>query len=170
MEDTRTCAVCGASIAGRRCDTVYCSVECRKKAKSKRQRKHRLDEANGGPTTYRTYQYISGHWDKYFAKILRTKRYHHKNTGVAVDITPEDVIEVLKSQDYRCALSGVPLTCRLTSGVIYHTNASIDRINAGEDYTKSNIQLVAAALNNFRGNLSVEEFVAWCISVAQHHK
>lgn len=160
--EPRLCVVCQKDISGMRVDAKYCGKACREKVK----RASRAKEPNG---TSRTYAYVNNNWHRYFAKLLRTKRYHYRDTEVEVSITPEDLIELLKEQNYRCALSGMPLSCRMVSGVVYHTNGSIDRINAGGPYSKDNVQIVAAALNNFRTNLSVEEFIGWCSAVAEFH-
>lgn len=74
----------------------------------------------------------------------------------------------LKKQDYRCALSGVQLTCELRVGKRFLTNASVDRIEAGGPYTPDNIQLVCRALNSWRSDLTVDEFVDWCRKVVEH--
>jgi hypothetical protein len=46
-------------------------------------------------------------------------------------LSREIILGQLEKQDYKCALSGVQLTCILEKGIITQTNASIDRINAG---------------------------------------
>lgn len=83
--------------------------------------------------------------------------------------TPRDVLfRVLARQDYRCALSGVPLTCILEKGRFVPTNASVDRIVAGGPYTEDNVQLVCAVLNLWRGDTPVEEFIRWCKTVTNY--
>ena len=73
-----------------------------------------------------------------------------------------------KEQNGKCALSGEELTCLLTKGSICKTNASIDRIVAGGPYTKDNIQLVCRALNSWRGDTDLMEFIEWCRKVVQY--
>ena len=68
----------------------------------------------------------------------------------------------LEKQDFKCALSGVPLTCKLEKGVSCPTNASVDRIVAGGPYTADNIQMVCRALNAWRSDTTVTDFVEWC--------
>lgn len=162
----RICEECPTDISEKRKDARFCSAECRLKAKNRRSSERRTAD---GKNTERAYKYVNNNWNRYFAKILRTKRYHHKNKGTELTITPEELVEILKQQDYRCALSGTPMSCRLQTGVRYHTNASVDRINPGGPYNRTNVQLVCSALNGFRGDISVEEFIGWCISVARHH-
>jgi len=83
-------------------------------------------------------------------------------------LTKELILKKLEEQNYKCALSGVQLTCKLERGVKCPTNASVDRVEAGGPYTEDNIQVVCRALNSWRADLSVEEFVDWCRLVVQH--
>jgi hypothetical protein len=75
----------------------------------------------------------------------------------------------LQEQDFKCALSGVQLTCDLSKGVVSQTNASVDRIVAGGPYTEDNIQMVCRALNQWRADTSVVDFVAWCRKVVEYN-
>jgi hypothetical protein len=84
-------------------------------------------------------------------------------------LSREIILEQLEKQDYRCALSGVQLTCILEKGVTTQTNASIDRINAGGAYTSDNIQMVCVALNHWRADTAVPDFVEWCRKVVNFH-
>lgn len=77
---------------------------------------------------------------------------------------------VLGNQGYRCALSGVPMTCILKRGTKCKTNASIDRIDAGADYSLDNIQLVCSALNSWRSDTELPEFIWFCKRVAEYNK
>jgi hypothetical protein len=77
------------------------------------------------------------------------------------------LLEVLEEQDGRCALTGVKLTNILVKNRKVWTNASIDRIVSGGPYIRSNIQLVCAAVNGFRSQMSIEEFRQWCRMVVQ---
>ena len=87
---------------------------------------------------------------------------NRKNLSVA------ELVETLEKQNFKCALSGEPLTCKLEFGTVSKTNASIDRINAGGPYTKENIQLVCSIVNNLRVDMTVDEFIDWCRKVADH--
>ena len=106
------------------------------------------------------YKRINGDWDAYFKHLLSTK--------VNSDLTPRKLINILKKQNYRCALSGMPLTCSIIRGVPSRTNVSIDRLSAGGVYNRYNVQLVCRAINSFRGNMTVDEFINWCKKVAKY--
>lgn len=113
-------------------------------------------------TTEGQYKRISGRWDKYFNRLIRAKPERRET------LTPQDLIDILIHQDYRCALTGVELTCQLENGVVSQTNASIDRLEAGGPYTKDNIQLVCRAVNSFRRNVTIDEFKWWCKKVTEY--
>mgnify|MGYP003639013641 FL=1 len=101
----------------------------------------------------------NGNWDMYFKHLLSKKE---------GDLTSLDLIKILDKQDGKCALSGEELTCTRIRGEVSRTNASIDRINAGEEYNVDNVQLVCRAVNSFRNNLTVADFINWCKKVAKH--
>ena len=99
-------------------------------------------------------------WNRYFIHLLSTKKGH--------DLTPTQLIGKIAEQDYKCALSGIELTCVHIRGKTILTNASIDRINAGKEYNYENVQLVCRAINSFRGDMTVEEFIYWCTQVTNY--
>jgi len=101
-------------------------------------------------------------WDSYFRKLIQ-------KTDKRKSLTVRILNDILQEQDGLCALSGVPLT-RITGYGVISTNASIDRIKAGGDYTKDNIRLVCSYVNSFRGNLSDEQFRWWCKRVVDNGK
>ncbi len=84
-------------------------------------------------------------------------------------LTLDTLLQKLEDQNFLCALSGVPLTCTLEKGIVHKTNATVDRIVAGGSYTPDNIQLVCRAVNSFRNNTSVEEYIEWCRIVTEYH-
>lgn len=114
----------------------------------------------GKETTETQYKKISGSWERYFSRLL--------NHGRRGQITREELIQVLTRQDGKCALSGIPLTCLLENGKKFTTNASIDRIVAGQEYSINNVQLVCSALNSFRNDTDLDEFIWFCQKVTEH--
>jgi hypothetical protein len=140
------CKECKKKFITQRWDSVYCSIECNRSAKKRRE-----------------YGRNEGNWEWYFKGLLHG-RVDRKN------IKSKDLLKILKKQDYKCALSGVKLTCVKIYGDtnITWTNASIDRIIAGKEYNINNIQLVCRALNSFRGVLPVKEYIDWCKKVTEN--
>ncbi len=143
--ESRFCLVCGAEFKPRTSLHTFCTTTCKGKWKY----------LTGVESTEKQYKKISGNWYRYCARLLGRR----KGRG---DLTINQLLELLKQQDYKCALSGVDLTCQLEKGVKCKTNASLDRIKAGEPYTMENIQFVCAAVNSWRADTDLDEFIWFC--------
>lgn len=149
----KNCAVCGTAFVPRSGVHKFCSTPCKGKWKY----------MTGELTTESQYRLISGNWYRYCARLL----YYGGRKRDKLSV--ETLLRKLEAQNYKCALTGVPLTCKLEKGVVCRTNASVDRIVAGGPYTEDNIQLVCRAVNMWRGDLPVGAFVKWCRLVIAHH-
>ena len=147
VDHVKTCPTCGATFAVRNNFHRYCSPSCRTPTFS-------------GSTEWQ-YSRVSGNWHRYFQRLC-TRSFNRAG------LTPSDLIQLLERQGGRCALSGVELTCNLQRGVVCKTNASIDRIVPQRGYMVENIQLVCAALNSFRADTPIDEFIDWCRKVAEY--
>ncbi len=110
------------------------------------------------------YSRISNNWRRYMSRLLYSSG--TKRTGLTVEI----LLNLLEKQNYKCALSGVDLTCLLTKGQKCLTNASVDRIIPGGPYTETNIQLVCVAVNRWRADLPQSEFIRWCKLITKHQE
>lgn len=149
----RACKVCGTEVLMSKAQK-FCSVECKGKWKYLTKK----------VTTDSQYKLISGNWSRYLTRLLYFGG-RRRN-----ELTKEILLKILERQNYKCALSGVDLTCKLEKGTNFWTNASVDRIKAGGSYTEDNIQLVCKAINFWRNTLTVAEFVDWCKKVVDHNK
>ena len=150
---TKECVVCKKTFKPTSGINKFCTSAC----------KGRWKYMTEQVTTDTQYTKISGNWSRYLARLLYCGG--RKRGGLTRDV----LLELLEAQDYKCALSGIQLTCQLSRGVVYPYNVSIDRIEAGGPYTKENIQLVCRSVNSFRNNTSVEDFISICTKVAQHN-
>lgn len=146
---TKTCPNCNKIFVGI-AKQRFCSEPCKGEYKY----------TSGSVTTDSQYSRISGNWRKYFQRLCC-------RSNKRADISAEECLELLEKQKGKCALSGVELTCKLEKGVKFKTNASLDRIEAGGPYIKENVQLVCSALNSWRGDTDLSEFVWWCRKVTQ---
>lgn len=144
------CYHCNKVILGARALQRFCSTECRRKD----------EKARNPDRVKKRYEQLSGNWESYFKRLLAIE---NRKT-----LTIDDLFQVYAQQKGYCALTGQPLTCVMERGVRHWTNASIDRLIAGEGYTKDNIQLVCAAVNSWRGNQPLDQFISWCKLVAKH--
>ena len=136
------CAVCNKEFETVHPRYVCCCAECGKT--------HKVNMR---------YKRESGNWELYFKHLLSKKE---------TNITAKELVELLKKQKGKCMLSGALLTCEKVKGKYVKTNASIDRIIAGGGYNIENIQLVCRAVNSFRHDLTISEFITWCKRVAKN--
>ncbi len=134
------CKQCGKLFDAVGTTQVFCSSKCTRKFHTK--------------STQYQYDRISGNWSKYFSRLVAQKGRE--------SLTKEMMVELLVKQEYKCALSGIELTCNLEHGIVCLTNASIDRIEAGGPYILENIQLVCRQVNTMKWTLSEEELLWWC--------
>lgn len=139
----RTCITCNTEFETNHPKYLNCSPECNKV--------YRVNQR---------YARENHDWDRYYKHLLSKKQNH--------TLTVAQLISKTAEQDYKCALSGVELTCIHKRGTTILTNASIDRINAGKEYNYDNIQIVCRAVNNFRTDMPVDEYINWCMRVAFH--
>lgn len=153
QRDYKECLYCQKSFLPLTSVHRFCSESC----------KGHYKYVDKTVTTEKQYHKISGNWKKYLQRLL------YCNGRKRDSLTVESLLEILEKQDYKCALSGVELTCQLEVGKDFLTNASVDRIEAGGPYIKENIQLVCKVLNKFRVNTDLEEFIWWCKKVAEHN-
>lgn len=148
----RICPNCGTNFLGIKTQ-IFCTESCKGEHKYVSK-----------ITTTSQYERISGNWKKYLQRLLYAGGKKRENLLV------EDLLEILEAQNYRCALSGMELTCKLEVGKDFKTNVSVDRIDAGGPYIKENIQLVCKALNSFRRDTNLKEFIWWCKKVSEFNE
>jgi hypothetical protein len=82
------------------------------------------------------------------------------------------LLELLRKQNGKCALTGMPLTFQAAKGDSAPYNASIDcviPISRGGKYEDGNIRLVCAAVNRWRSNTDDEQFIQLCRAVVKHN-
>lgn len=148
----KPCKTCGEIFKPNSGAQLYCSVECG------------FGSSRYHHQTPKQYKLITNNWSRYLSRLLYS-------AGRRKDsLTRDDLLDLLEKQNYKCALSGVELTCLLEKGKRFWTNASVDRIKAGGPYTKDNVQLVCRGLNSWRSSIPVEEFIWWCEQVVNHSK
>ena len=147
----KLCVICQEPFQPRSGIHKFCSSTCKEKQ----------NQLTGSMSVEKQYERISGNWGAYFTRLITAKR---KEDG----LTTQDLLFILQKQDYKCALTGIRLTCLLELGTVCKTNASIDRLEAGGLYCADNIQLVCRAVNSFRNDLDLSTFIWWCKQVAAY--
>jgi hypothetical protein len=149
--DLFVCEMCGDEFLPYRKSQRFCCSRCQLRSRKR----------DGSGRVVHQYELISGNWRKYFNRLLQMRE--RKKS-----LTLDDCIALLEKQEYRCALTGVPLTCLLKRGEKTNTNASLDRIRPEKGYHPSNVQIVCVAVNRLRVDMSVKEFRSWCKKVVDH--
>lgn len=148
----RQCLSCRTDFQPRSGRHRFCSDTCKGAYKYK----------IGLVTTDSQYKLISNDWRRYLQRLTYAKG--------RTDLTVETLLGILEAQDYKCALSGVGLTCVLNKGMTHFTNASIDRIKPGGPYSEENIRLVCRIANIMKWNMLDQELLDWCERITSFAK
>lgn len=88
-------------------------------------------------------------------------------------ITLDDVLQIFKVQDGKCAYTGWPLdisrnqTGRKVGHETRIKHASLDRLDNTKGYVLGNVQMVCARVNLMKSTLNEHEFIGLCKAVAQ---
>ena len=93
----------------------------------------------------------------YFKKLNRHKR--------KFTITIKYVANLLEKQNYKCALSGLPITLCSRDNT-----ASLDRINNKKGYIKRNVQWVHKDVNRMKSDFTQNNFIILCKNIAKYNK
>jgi 5-methylcytosine-specific restriction endonuclease McrA len=91
------------------------------------------------------------------------KRGHPPKQGRSNEpkMTNSTLRAILKEQDYRCALTGLPLTPATAN--VDHTTP----LSRGGEHTPANAQVILDYVNAAKGSMTNEEFIEMCVAVAQ---
>lgn len=84
-----------------------------------------------------------------------------KRKGISFSITLDDLSGMFESQKGLCALSGIPMTFKGYTGRV-STNVSVDRKDPHGGYSVDNVQLVCSAINQMKGDLTLEQLGVFC--------
>ena len=108
---------------------------------------------------------ISGH---FWSDITRNA--HSRNLEVTV--TLEGIWNLFLKQNRNCAISGVPLYFEHEMGNRMRDDktASLDRIDSSKGYVEGNVQWIHKNLNAMKSDLSDQELIAWCKTIADYQR
>lgn len=95
-----------------------------------------------------------------------------KSRNKDFDLTIEQVYELYKQQNFKCALTGVHITLNNRRGSYGNPDqGSLDRIDSSiKRYSKDNVQLVTKQVNLAKLDYTQQEFIDMCKAVAEHCK
>lgn len=104
-------------------------------------------------------------------KIQRTRNECEMGRrNVSFNLTTDQVMKVLETQNFKCALSGQDLEFT-TGGSLDGKNpnsCSIDRIDNSRGYESGNIQLTTVRVNLLRNKMTNQGFIDLCKQIANH--
>ena len=101
------------------------------------------------------------------AQIWHIKKGAEKR-NLEYKLTPEYMWTLLEQQDFKCALTGIPLIIhKIKSSEI---TASLDRIDNTKGYTPENVRWVHKRINVMRMNMTDQELLHWCTLLINHNK
>jgi hypothetical protein len=104
-------------------------------------------------------------------RMARTSALRAKKLERSHNLTGEDIWRILEGQNFRCALSGIPLTTSVEKrGPANPFAASIDRLDNTKGYTTENVRIVCVIANMARNVFSDEDFYKMCDSAAKWQK
>ena len=108
----------------------------------------------------RRYEVMSASHESYLRNLLSKLKSTRSKTH-SFTLTAPQILSLWEEQDGKCAVSGVALTHHLDGTGTKEFNASIDRINNDEGYSRQNVRLVAYRINIMRHTLSTDMFWWW---------
>ena len=85
-------------------------------------------------------------------------------------ISVEFAWNLLVNQNFKCAISGVPIILIKKYGHKSESTASLDRIDSNKPYIEGNVQWVHKDINLMKQNLSEEEFSFWVKTVSKYNR
>ena len=93
---------------------------------------------------------------------LNRIKYRALKSKFDFDLTKEYIVDLINKQDFKCALSNLPIEIRkLWHGNITQT-ASLDRIDNTKGYIIGNVQWLHKDINFMKGVLTQEKFIGLC--------
>lgn len=152
----KQCTICNSPLPeSKTWNSKTCSDECSKRLKLRT-----------------TYDRLNGNWERYLRTLCRKRPDEFR----CKQFDEHDLIKILEKQNYKCALTGVELTCNVRLNEdstkkrsVFRTNVSIDRIDNKKGYTLDNVHLVCYVVNVARHDCTIEEYIDWCKKVTEYN-
>jgi hypothetical protein len=106
---------------------------------------------------------VSGH---YFCSILGNAK--SRNLLVNLDII--ELTNMLKEQNFKCALSGLELKPPNSPERFRGNVASLDRIDSSNGYETGNVRWIHSDINIIKQNMNSDDFIEWCHRVTEYQE
>lgn len=136
----------------------------RNKLKIKRKENHRCRTGivKGDHPSFKGYKTICG---RFYSGIQKGAR--HRNLPCSVSI--EYISDLLERQQFKCALTGLPISFPDKCNDYHLITASLDRIDSSKGYVAGNVQWVHKDINQMKWDFTPDEFLMYCRLVANHN-
>jgi hypothetical protein len=105
--------------------------------------------------TSTNWQGYKGVGKTYWSSLVRSATGGKGRKPLEFSLTLEYIGDLLESQEYRCSLSGLPISTK-------DGTASLDRINSGEGYLVGNVQWLHKDINMMKRHYDQSYFVELC--------
>lgn len=93
-----------------------------------------------------------------------------KREGREFTVTTQDIMDLAKRQDYRCAVSGLPFDTDLPGHNLRNPfGPSIDRLDCAKGYTPDNIRIVCVIVNLALNSFGDEALLKMCRAVCEQN-
>lgn len=92
-----------------------------------------------------------------------------KKRKYELTISIEYIDSLIKHQEFKCALSGLPINIAQNIREKGKTTASLDRINPSIGYVDGNVQWVHKDINWMKQDYTQEEFINYCRMVTNNN-
>jgi hypothetical protein len=99
-----------------------------------------------------------------------------KHRGIEFNLSKDFMWELLKKQNFKCALSGVDiqlstkLTSKGTNPDYKSITASLDRIDSSKYYTKDNVQWIHKDVNKMKNSFNQSYFINMCKLISSNNE
>ena len=109
-------------------------------------------KSNRGSANWQGYKGVG---KTYWSSLLRGANGGKGRKPLDFSLTLEYVGDLLESQNYRCALSGLPISAK-------EKTASLDRIDSSKGYVEGNVQWLHKDVNMMKRHYSQQYFTFLC--------
>lgn len=94
-------------------------------------------------------------------QMVKQLKSNAKKHSLEFSINQDIILEKLKSQNGKCAISGIDID-------FFTNNASVDRIDSIKGYTPDNIQIVYRTINFMKSTIHMDDFVELCHKISKY--
>jgi hypothetical protein len=96
----------------------------------------------------------------YWSQLARSSNGSGSRKAMEFSVTLEYIGDLLEAQNYKCALSGLPISAK-------HNSASLDRVDSSKGYLEGNVQWLHKDVNMMKRHYSQQYFTFLCRLISE---